>query len=66
MLEEIVCTPWFLPNQADALIHCTMMKLAREGEVEVGDMFELKYLGATKDTDGWPMKRWAVRLYKGR
>jgi hypothetical protein len=66
MLEEFVCTPMFLPNVRDSMIHCATVDLACKAEVETGDLIEVKYVGTTKDSDGWPMNRWAVRLYKGR
>jgi hypothetical protein len=66
MIEEIVCTPMFLPSTTELLIHDATMKVARDGQAETGDQIEVKPIGITHDPDGWPMARWRVRIYKGR
>lgn len=66
MIEEIICTPMFLDNVTQTMIRRTMLKVARDGEAEQGDDIEVKFLGMTHDSDGWPMKKWAVRIHKAR
>jgi hypothetical protein len=66
MLEEFVSTPMFLPNAQESMIHCAMVDAARKAEVEEGDLIAVKYVGTTKDSDGWPMNRWCVTVIKNR
>lgn len=65
-MEIEVQAPLFLPNVGGTLLHRAMTLLAHEGEAESGDLIEAEYIGMTKDSDGWPMKRYRVRIVKGR
>lgn len=64
MIEEIIYTPMFLPNVGAMLIHRKVFELAGLSEVENGDAIVVKELGITKDSDGWPMKRWSIQVRK--
>lgn len=62
-MSEIVYTPVFLPNVTNDLIQTAMTRVAIEAQAQEGDTIEVKFLGITKDSrDGWPMKRWAIRM----
>lgn len=67
MLTAEVLVPMFLPNVEHMMLHQAWVQLAQDGEAEVGDQIETKFLGMTRDpADGWPLKRYRVSIYKAR
>lgn len=66
MAEIIVLTPMFLPNVSSYMLDIAAHELMTQiGNLGPGERIEAETVGITKDSDGWPMKRWCVRHVKG-
>lgn len=62
--EVTVIVPMFLYGVRQVAFEQASQIIQKENVGEEGDTIEAESVRITKDSDGWPMQHWRVRLVK--